>query len=268
AEELGGLESARRAERRLAELVEERAVLDRQERADDDVRQEAETWLADWEATRTGLQARVDDAREAATRAEQLAVQREPARRRLNAARQRDGFAADTDEAQRRALASAEDAVTARAHWLDLKEQRLSGIAAELAAGLTDGTPCAVCGATEHPAPARRIDGHVDRAAEERALTAYQHADERRADAERRLGTVREALAAATAEAGDAPTARLAEEAEELEREYERVRAAGSRLHAAQEELRRAGDEREQRVAAQQQAALRSASRVAGRERL
>ncbi|MET8904996.1 SMC family ATPase [Streptomyces sp. NPDC004538] len=268
AEELGGLESARRAERRLAELVEERAVLDRQERADDDVRHEAETWLADWEATRTGLQARVDDAREAATRAEQLAVQRDPARRRLTAARQRDQFAADTDEAQRRALASAEEAVAARAHWLDLKEQRLNGIAAELAAGLTDGAPCAVCGATEHPDPARRIDGHVDRAAEERALTAYQQADERRAEAERRLGTVREALAAATAEAGDAPTARLAEEAEDLEREYERVRAAGSRLHAAQEELRRAGDEREQRVAAQQQAAVRSASRVAGRERL
>ncbi|MGW3862095.1 AAA family ATPase [Streptomyces sp. NPDC005047] len=268
AEELGGLESARRAERRLAELAEERAVLDRQERADDDVRHEAETWLADWEATRTGLQARVDEAQEAATRAEQLAVQRDPARRRLTAARQRDQFAADTDEAQRRALASAEQAVAARAHWLDLKEQRLSGIAAELAAGLTDGAPCAVCGATEHPAPARRSDGHVDRAAEERALTAYQQADERRADAERRLGTVREALAAATAEAGDAPTARLAEEAGELEREYERMRAVGSRLHAAQEELRRAGDERERRVAAQQQTAVRSASRVAGRERL
>ncbi|MFD4262001.1 AAA family ATPase [Streptomyces sp. NPDC058534] len=268
AEELGGLESARRAERRLAELVEERAGLDRQERADDDVRHEAETWLADWETTRTGLQTHVDDAQEAATRAEQLAVQRDPARRRLNAARQRDRFAADTDEAQRRALDSAEAAVAARAHWLDLKEQRLNGIAAELAAGLTDGAPCAVCGATEHPAPARRIDGHVDREAEERALTAYQHADERRADAERRLGTVREALAAATAEAGDAPTARLAEEAEELERGYEHVRAVGSRLHAAREQLRRAGHEREQRVAAQQQAAVRSASRVAGRERL
>ncbi|MEU8730454.1 SMC family ATPase [Streptomyces tendae] len=268
AEELGGLESARRAERRLAELVEERAGLDRQERADEEVRQEAETWLAEWETVRTGLQSRVDSAQEAATRAEQLAVQRDPARRRLAAARQRDRLTDDTEAARQRALAAAEDAVEARAHWLDLKEQRLHGIAAELAANLTDGTPCAVCGATQHPAPARKSAGHVDREAEERALTDYQTADERRAQAERKVGTLREALAAATAEAGDAPTARLAEEAEELETAYTRARATASGLHAAQEELRRAEGEREQRAAAQQQAAVRSASRVAGRDRL
>ncbi|MGW3186897.1 AAA family ATPase [Streptomyces ardesiacus] len=268
AEELGGLASARRAERRLAELVREREGLDRQEHADEEVRQEAEAWLADWETTRAGLQARVDSAQEAATRAEQLAVQRDPAQRRLVAARRRDRLTDDTEAARRQALALAEAAVEARGAWLDLKEQRLHGIAAELAANLTDGAPCAVCGATEHPAPARKGAGHVDRAAEERALAAYQAADERRADAERRLGTVREALAAATAEAGDAPTARLAEEAEEIERDYTRARTDASGLHPAQEALRRAEHEREERVAAQQQAAVRSASRVEARERL
>ncbi|MFF6862760.1 AAA family ATPase [Streptomyces ardesiacus] len=268
AEELGGLASARRAERRLAELVREREGLDRQEHADEEVRQEAEAWLADWETTRAGLQARVDSAQEAATRAEQLAVQRDPAQRRLVAARRRDRLTDDTEAARRQSLALAEAAVEARGAWLDLKEQRLHGIAAELAANLTDGAPCAVCGATEHPAPARKSAGHVDRAAEERALAAYQAADERRADAERRLGTVREALAAATAEAGDAPTARLAEEAEEIERDYTRARTDASGLHPAQEALRRAEHEREERVAAQQQAAVRSASRVEARERL
>ncbi|MEU5677454.1 SMC family ATPase [Streptomyces rochei] len=268
AEELGGLDAARRAERRLAELTEERAGLDRQERADEEALHEAEGWLAGWEQTRDRLQARVEDAQEAATRAEQLAVQRDPARRRLAAARERDRLTHDTEETARRALDAAERAVEARAHWLDLKEQRLSGIAAELAADLTDGTPCAVCGATEHPAPARKIAGHVDREAEERALARYQEADERRADAERRLGAVREALAAATAEAGDAPTARLAEETEELERLYADARTAASGLHAAQEELRGAEGERERRIAAQQQAAVRAASRVAHRERL
>ncbi|MDG9693405.1 SMC family ATPase [Streptomyces sp. DH17] len=268
AQELGGLESARRAEQRLVELTEERAELDRRERADEDTLHEAEAWLAGWEAARERLQARVKDAQEAATRAEQLAVQRDPAQRRLKAARQRDRFALDAEETGRQALVSAERAVEARAHWLDLKEQRLNGIAAELAADLTDGAPCAVCGATEHPAPARRIAGHVDREAEERALAAYQEAEQRRAEAEQRLGTVREALAAATAEAGDAPTARLAEQAEELERLYAAARATASGLHAAQEELRRAEQERERRVAAQQQAAVRAASRVANRERL
>ncbi|MBZ6259933.1 SMC family ATPase [Streptomyces olivaceus] len=268
AEELGGLESARRAERRLAELVQEQAGLDRQERADEDVLQEAEAWLAGWEATRAGLQDRVEAARQATARADQLDGQRDPARRRLDAAGRRDRFATEADEAQRQALAAAEHAVNTRAHWLDLKEQRLNGIAAELAAGLTDGAPCAVCGATEHPAPARRTAGHVDREAEDRALADHQAADERCARAERRLGTVREALAAATAEAGDTPTARLAEEAGELEEQYTRARTAASGLHAAQEELRRAEHEREHRVAARQQAAVRSASRVAARDRL
>lgn len=268
AEELGGLESARRAEQRLTELGVERAELDRQERADEDIRQEAEAWLAEWDTTRAALQTRIESAQEATTRAEQLGVRREPAERRLGAARQRDQFAGDTEDARRQVLVSAERAVEARAHWLDLKEQRLNGIAAELAAHLTDGAPCAVCGATEHPAPARKSAGHVDRAAEEQALTAHQRAEEQRTEAERRLGVVREALAAATAEAGDAPTGQLADEVAELERLYEQARRDASWLHPATEELRRAEQEHERRTAIQQQAAVRAASRTTLRDTL
>lgn len=268
AEELGGLDSARRAERRLAELLDERAGLDRQERADADVLQEAEAWLDGWEETRTALQARVDSAQQAAALAEQLAVRREPARQRLKAARLRDQLAEDTDRAVERARTAQEEALRAQQHWLDLKEQRLTGIAAELAAHLTDGEPCAVCGATEHPAPARKVAGHIDREAEEQALAAYRRADEQRAEHERNLGIVREALAAATAEAGDSPTEQLALEAEELEEQYERARRGAAELHAAQERLRQAGHEHERRVAARQEAAVRSAARVGHRERL
>lgn len=268
AEELGGLESARRAEQRLARLVAERADLDRQERADEEVLAETEGWLAGWDATRADLQARIESAQEAATRAEQLAVQREPTQKRLRAARLRDQLAGDTEETQRRALASEEQALRAKEHWLDLKEQRLDGIAAELAAHLTDGEPCAVCGATEHPAPARKDAGHVDREAEERALAAYQRAEERHAEDVRRLGVVREALAAATAEAGDTPTDRLADEAEELERLHARARRDASALHAAHEELRRAEQEHERRTADRQQATLSTATRTARRDTL
>ncbi|MEV5430791.1 SMC family ATPase [Streptomyces sp. NPDC052701] len=268
AEELGGLESARRAERRLADLAAERADLDRQERADEDALAEAGNWLAGWEETRAGLQARIESAQEAAARAEQLAVQREPARKRLGAARLRDQLAEDTEQAAERARLAREQALEAKRHWLDLKEQRLNGIAAELAANLTDGAPCAVCGATEHPAPARKVAGHVDRAAEERALAAHQRAEEQLAEDERRLATAREALAAATAEAGDTPTGRLAREVEELERQYAQARGAASALHAAHEELRQAEHEYERRIAARQQAAVRAASRVGHRERL
>ncbi|MDT7845206.1 SMC family ATPase [Streptomyces justiciae] len=268
AEELGGLESARRAEQRLADLVAERAGLDRQERADDDVLREADDWLAGWEATRAGLQARIDSAQEAATRAEQLGVQREPAQKRLGAARMRDQLAGDTDTAAEQVRLAQADALALKARWLDVKEQRLNGIAAELAAQLTDGEPCAVCGATEHPAPARKDAGHVGREAEERALAAYQQAEERHSEQEQRLGVVREALAAATAEAGDASTEQLAAAADELERLYAQARHAASVLHPAHEELRRAEQEHERRSAVRQEAAVRAASRVGHRDRL
>ncbi|OIK25273.1 AAA family ATPase [Streptomyces malaysiense] len=265
-EELGGLAAARRAERRLAELATERAGLDRQERADEDVLREADAWLDGWEGARTTLQARLDTAQEAATRAEQLAVRREPAQRRLAAARTRDALTAGLDTARRRAREAGQRALDARAHWLELKEQRLDGIAAELAARLTDGTPCAVCGATEHPAPARKVAGHVDRATEERAHTASQEADRLHADEERRAADIGKELAVATAEAGEAPTGRLESEAAELEQEYTRAHRAASALHAAREELRRAEQERERRLADRQEAAVRAASRLTRRE--
>ncbi|WP_328545036.1 SMC family ATPase [Streptomyces europaeiscabiei] len=268
AEELGGLESARRAEQRLAELVVERTELDGEERADEDVLQDAEGWLVEWEATRAELRSRIESAQEDATRAEQLAVQRDPAEKRLGAARQRDQLGRDTEDAQARVLRLAERAVEARAHWLDLKEQRLSGIAAELAAELVEGRPCAVCGGTEHPEPARKIAGHVDRETEERALAVYQRADEERAEAERRLGVVRQAYAAASAEAGDAPTEQLAALVAEMQERYAQARAGASGLHPAQEALLHAERERDRRIAAQQEAAVRAGSRNARRDAL
>ncbi|UFQ13931.1 MULTISPECIES: AAA family ATPase [Streptomyces] len=278
AEELGGLASARRAEQRLADITAERAALDRQERADDDLSQDASAWLDGWEATRTALQDRVESAQEAATHAERLAGRLEPAQTRLDAARRRDRLAQDAAAAYERALTAREHATATHEHWIALKEQRLAGIAAELAAHLTDGEPCAVCGATEHPAPARKTAGHVDRGAEEEALAAHRAALESRTAAERVLGDVQASLAAATETArggadealtGDEPTVEeLAARVAGLRREHAEARDRASALHAARETLAQAEREYDHRVTGQQEAARRAASRATLREAL
>ncbi|MFI7388185.1 AAA family ATPase [Streptomyces sp. NPDC049813] len=266
--ELGGLAAARRAEHRLARLAQERSGLDREERADADLLDEAGSWLAAWDTRRAALQGQVDEAQEAATRTEHLAGQLEPARRQARAAVERDRLTRRAEEAAAVMLRAREETAAAHEHWLGLKERRLRDVAAELAEGLVDGAPCTVCGATEHPAPIVKSEQHVDRAAEELALAAYRSAERHRAGTEHAVGEVREELAAAKAAAGDEPADRLAALVQDLEARHAEARTAASALHAARETLARAESEHGRRLAARQEAATRAAARASTREAL
>ncbi|MCS0635645.1 SMC family ATPase [Streptomyces sp. LP05-1] len=272
--ELAELDAARGAERRRDELARERADSDREAGADEETRQEAAGWLDGWASRRRELQERIDTALEAGTRAERLAGRIEPARRRLAAARRRDELAGRVTAAERELSATRERANTAHESWLDLRERRLRGIAAELAGRLADGEPCAVCGSPDHPAPARAGDGHVDRAAEETAYAEHTRADTARGEAERALAVVREALTAARAEAVDAPgdpqppVAALAELVAGLADEHAGAHALAAGTHAAREALDRAEREHTERLAVRQEAERRIAARTSRREAL
>ncbi|MEV0373545.1 SMC family ATPase [Streptomyces sp. NPDC050636] len=267
-EDLGSLAAARRAERRAADIGLERAALDREARADEQTLLDAAEWLAAWDTARRAHQRRIETAQEAATRAEQLGTLIEPAAARLEAARRRDRLAGELGSAEGESLTARERSLAAHEHWLDLKDRRLRGIAAELADGLRDGEACAVCGGTEHPDPARAGAGHIDRATEEAALAAYRRTEDVRQEAENRCQTVKEALAGAAAAAGDTPTAELAAQVEELRAGFARDHAAGADLHAAREALGRAEREYERRRAEQQSAERRVAARTSHREAL
>ncbi|WP_072805567.1 AAA family ATPase [Rhodococcoides yunnanense] len=85
---------------------------------------------------------------------------------------------------KRRALAAAEKAFEAsrvahndsRERLLDLREQRLAGMAAELAVALVDGEACGVCGSVTHPDPARPGHATVTEADEDAAALAEKAA--------------------------------------------------------------------------------------------
>ncbi|MGW7366484.1 AAA family ATPase [Streptomyces sp. NPDC054841] len=224
--DLGGLDAARRAERRSAELARERADLERQGRADDDLLQDAEGWLAGWSTVRRGLQDRIEAARDAATRAEHLAGRLVPARRRVAAARERDRLAARATAVEDTLRTARDHANTAHETWLDLKERRLRGIAAELASGLVPGAACAVCGSADHPAPAVTDDTYVGRDREEAAYETYTRADAARADAERELAVVRESFTAARNAAREAAREAASNTAREAAREVPPTGAA------------------------------------------
>ncbi|WKU43728.1 SMC family ATPase [Streptomyces sp. VNUA116] len=267
-EELGSLSAARRAEERAAAIGDQQRELEREARADEEELTELTGWLDGWEALRAACERRVETARAEATRAVRLEAETGPVRTRLAAARERDRLTGAAAAAERRLTGARERAVTARTAWLDVKERRLEGIAAELAGELAPGTACKVCGATEHPDPARAAAGRVDRADEEAALAAFQRADGVREEAARELQGLRDALARAEADAGGATVAELEALAGDLGRSLAGARAAGADLHAAQEALRQAEREHDLRREARQAALTRAAARTTRREQL
>ncbi|MGW3245866.1 AAA family ATPase [Streptomyces sp. NPDC001070] len=267
-EELGGLADAGRAEQRAAELANDRGRVEREAAADEQLIADAAAWLDGWEAERLGHERAVDTAQSAATRAAELSGALDRARRRLDAARERDAHATALLAAEERLRAARDAAADARDHWQDVREARINGIAAELAAQLSPGEGCLVCGATEHPHPARPTGRQVGRADEEAAQEAQQRAAAARDAAQERVVRVTTARDAALAVAGAEPEPELAAAHAALEREYEAAVRAAAGLPAARQALDRAVAEHTRRASARNEAEHRLASLTTRRELL
>ncbi|WP_229795861.1 AAA family ATPase, partial [Saccharothrix coeruleofusca] len=219
-EEAGGLtQLAAEAERQRADLA--RAARWEQEH------ERASARLAELVAEQEGLPERLERARRAVEDAKVAAARLDEVRTRADAAAELPKAVAALRAAEEARRAAVDAQQQAKDTLQRVREQRLEGMAGELALALRHGQACPVCGSAEHPAPARAVHGSVTAEDEERAAGAEQRAADRRRAAEQAAVQAELRVSALRETAGERP-------AEELAAEHRRV-AAVARERAARE---------------------------------
>ena len=176
--------------RRERELVDGRKETDRE-------REERTRTLADLEARPAALallEARRDALADAAGRLGERPERVLAAESVLRAARQAVATGADLDAARELQDTAVAAARTAADTEHALRTAWLGGIAGDLAAELEPGCPCPVCGAEEHPAPARTGAEHVGRDAVEAAEAARRGAEQSVTEVSAEVATLAERL--------------------------------------------------------------------------
>ncbi|KZE98378.1 ATP-dependent dsDNA exonuclease [Rhodococcus sp. EPR-157] len=137
----------------------------------------------------------------------------------------------------------------ARAHTLDLREQRLAGMAAELASRLVDGEPCVVCGSEDHPAPTQATESTVTKQDEDAAAALEHRAaalTEKKAALVLALVRVQDSL---VQQSGDCNSAQLIDARDTVDAALKKARAEASRLDQLRARLAHLRSE-DQRIAA------------------
>ncbi|MGZ4467166.1 MAG: AAA family ATPase [Nocardioidaceae bacterium] len=172
-----------------------RTLAERQEQAAQDAER-----LAELPAQRGTLTAQLDAATQTASRVEALDLEQAAATARHAAAQAVPEAMAAVSRLQEDERAARDHALDARQRLLDVVERRLAGMAAELAGRLEDGTPCQVCGSTDHPAlAAAAVDAVTEQdqqdatAEHERLTAAHDEAAGRAAEAQRTLDGLHQA---------------------------------------------------------------------------
>ncbi|NAS21792.1 AAA family ATPase [Herbidospora sp. NEAU-GS84] len=161
------------------------------------------------------------------------------AEERLEAVIRRDELAAElagAEDARRIAVDAAQAAVD-RLH--EIRQARIDGMAAELAARLAEGDPCAVCGSPDHPAPAEPLSEMATADDEEAAQAEADAAQSAREAAESTVAALdgRHERAADTADGLSQAEAEQARE--EARTDLAALEAAAAREPAHRDEVTR-----------------------------
>ncbi|WP_406674458.1 AAA family ATPase [Nonomuraea sp. N2-4H] len=225
-------------DRELAALAEELDVL---------AQREAEVAAAEAElpARLAEAEAALDDVRAQAAAIPAQTAALEAARAALEATHRREALAAELEEARAAHQVLVDQAQAARERWLDLRQARIDGMAAELARDLADGQPCAVCGSEHHPQPAKPAPSAPSADDEREAEAAHDAALSEREAAERALASLESRHADAAAATGDLDVAAAEEQVQQAEQELARLQAIADREPALAQALERVEADRE-----------------------
>ena len=177
------------------------------------------------------LEPRLQAARESQALAEALTADLEVLRSRTRAARTAESLTTQLKVAEQDLAEATQSRLLARETLVEIREQRLDGMAAEIAGKLAVGADCPVCGSVDHPSPASPAPGAPDESTEREARREVDDLEvvvEAHAQKVRGLETQR---AAALAESGDSVEQLLVEEEDALAN-LERARSEASTVDA------------------------------------
>lgn len=181
--------------------------------------------------------ASVAEAALATARVDEVARRCELLRRALADAARLDNAHAERDRLREAAESAVDTYQQAREAVLDLRERRLAGIAAELAACLADDQPCPVCGSAEHPAPARHTGRTVTEADEATAVAVEAQAQRAREAATERYHEADSYLTSLRASLADHDLATLPEQRDAAVAELANLRTLADAAPAARQGL-------------------------------
>ncbi|ETK32553.1 hypothetical protein MPTA5024_29130, partial [Microbispora sp. ATCC PTA-5024] len=182
-----GLTAAREAAVRLRDAAEQAAALQAELERLAVAEAEALAAQAELPALLAAAEERVRGARDSAARIPALEAACRSAGERLAAAELRDALAAELEEAEQARRTAVDLAQERRDGLQAVRQSRIEGMAAELAARLAEGRPCAVCGSVDHPAPAEPADSAPTADDEQAAEAAFEAAQRAREEAETRV---------------------------------------------------------------------------------
>ncbi|MFG1706742.1 AAA family ATPase [Nonomuraea sp. M3C6] len=167
------------------------------------------------------------------------------ARAAWEATHRREALAVELDAAVAAHQMLVDHAQTLRERWLDLRQARIDGMAAELARDLSAGSPCAVCGSDHHPHPASAALSAPSADDEHAAETAHEAALADREAAERALASLESRHADAVEATGDLDVDTAEEQVLRAEEELARLQSVADREPTLAAALDRIETERE-----------------------